>query len=179
MADKRVYIVVGPESSGTKLVTRLFCESGCWGDYGHDQRLDAYVDGKSRWPVPSNVGEIVFRRSIPHGRKWPDLMEIRERFAARYYAPFWVVTVRDWYCTIHSAAANRHKPSVSQARKSLLREWAYIGRYLEELSEYCFVNTSYLFKAPSQALRNLSYWTGFEFKPGIEEIIFDADAKYK
>jgi hypothetical protein len=179
MASRKAFLVTGPESSGTKLVTRLFVESGCWGDYGHEQRLDAYVEGRSRWPVPSGEKAVVFRRSVPHGGGWPDLAEIQEKFVARHYDPFWVVTVRDWYCTIHSAAVNRHKPSVSQARKSLLREWAYIGKHLEELSEFCFVNTSYLFKDPLQGLRSLSYWTGFEFRPGIEEIIFDADAKYK
>jgi LPS sulfotransferase NodH len=50
--DKRAFLVLGPESSGTRLMTKLLMVAGCYGDDGHVQRLD-------RDPLPNVPFEVV------------------------------------------------------------------------------------------------------------------------
>lgn len=64
MNGKRAIMVLGPEASGTRLVTRILIAAGCMGDGGHDQRLD--------WEPPT-ADLIVWRRSLPHDNVWPDI----------------------------------------------------------------------------------------------------------
>lgn len=82
MAERRLFLVVGSESSGTRMLAGAFIAAGCFGDAGHDQRLDSAVFGSLKagdWPA-------VLRRSYPHGLAWPILDRyqalLRERFQA-------------------------------------------------------------------------------------------------
>ena len=54
------FLVIGPESSGTRMLAQAFISSGCFGDAGHSQRLDRDI----------SVGKTpkVLRSSLPHGR---------------------------------------------------------------------------------------------------------------
>ncbi len=62
---KRAILVLGPESSGTRLATHILVKAGCVGDDNHVQRLD--------WWPPDGASPIVWRRSLPHMKFWPDL----------------------------------------------------------------------------------------------------------
>lgn len=66
------HLVLGPESSGTRLVTRILIKAGAYGHDTHEQSLD--------WNPPPHQGshnlqpeELVWRRSLPHDNLWPDL----------------------------------------------------------------------------------------------------------
>lgn len=83
----RAYLVLGPESSGTRFVTRLLISAGCYGDDGHQQRWDTEAPA---------VSPIVWRRSFPHADIWPDIGLMLERLHG--YEVKALVTVRDHYC---------------------------------------------------------------------------------
>ena len=74
---KRAFLVLGPGTSGMRLMTRLLIAAGCYGDDGDDQRLDH--------GLPADEALIVWRRSLPHRGEWPDLRAmIRGLEAAGY-----------------------------------------------------------------------------------------------
>ena len=93
-------IVIGPESSGTRMVTRLLLEKGCLGDAEHNQHWDknpiTHVNKTKNKPV-------VWRKSVPHGRKWPDMLEMKSKLENAGHAEITVVVIlRDWYPQIKS-----------------------------------------------------------------------------
>jgi len=59
------FLVVGGESTGTRLVTEVLIALGCHGDSGHKQRLDTDIDKGEDIPMP-----FVWRRSMPHQKKF-------------------------------------------------------------------------------------------------------------
>lgn len=61
---KRAMLVIGPESSGTRLTTSILIAAGCFGDSDYYQRMD--------WRLPTEL-LVVWRRSLPHDNSWPDL----------------------------------------------------------------------------------------------------------
>lgn len=90
MTDKRCFIVVGVESSGTRYVTRMLISGGCRGSGEHHQPL---VDQPGTWipvvPVPADK-PLVFRRSFPHGvgdgdSNWPDIEQMMNQVESAGY----------------------------------------------------------------------------------------------
>lgn len=61
---RKAVLVLGPEASGTRLVTRIVIAAGYAGNSDHVQYYD--------WQPPKE-DQIVWRRSLPHGNAWPDL----------------------------------------------------------------------------------------------------------
>lgn len=74
--SKTAFLILGPQNSGTKMLTAAFIAGGCQGDAGHVQRFDT---------EPFTGEKIVFRRSLPHGGAWPDLIGITDRMRAAGY----------------------------------------------------------------------------------------------
>jgi len=173
---KKAFLVVGPESSGTKLVTQLFCMAGCAGDFEHKQRLDDFVVG-GLFPREMKGKDIVFRRSVPHGGEFPDLLAIERKFKEREYEIGWVVIFRDWYANICSAPKYGHKRSIREAQNRLPEEWKYIAGYIPKFENFYFLLSSQLFVKPRRALFGLSVWAGLGLIQH-SSIIKDADEKY-
>jgi len=73
---KVAYIVIGPEGSGTRMMTKALIEGGCSGEAGHQQNLD--LAPFSEFAHLPDV--MVFRRSLPHARYWPDIQLYIEAF---------------------------------------------------------------------------------------------------
>ena len=89
--NKRAYLVLGPEGSGTKLVTRLFVEAGCQGEWSHKQKFDR----------EGPAGElVVVRRSYPHNGSWPNLKTLAGQLLE--YEVRAVVMIRTYRCTVAS-----------------------------------------------------------------------------
>ena len=95
--SRKAYLVVGPESSGTRIVTRLFVEAGCVGSFEHSQPLDKFLRLK-RMTLDnySESEKFVLRRSVPHGTKFPDLKHINDRFVANGCKTTWIILLREW-----------------------------------------------------------------------------------
>ncbi len=85
---RRAYLILGPESSGTRMATQMLLAAGCIGDGEHEQRWD------DTWP--DGETPIVWRRSIPHGGEWPPLDLMIFRLSERGYKVYALVMSRDW-----------------------------------------------------------------------------------
>jgi hypothetical protein len=92
------YLVFGPEGSGTRYVTSILIQAGCEGDHSHFQRWD-------RSPI-RHEGIIVWRRSFPHGFKWPDIDLMVNRLRPRPIVG--VVCTRDMWCVSRSHMKIHH-----------------------------------------------------------------------
>lgn len=121
MKPHDAFIVVGPESTGTRLVTRLLISAGCAGTGEHVQVWDSSL------PSPDRNGAAVWRRSIPHNRKWPSLVDMQRTLLAQGYRTIRVVvTCRDWHATQESQVKARHVPHQHAARKNIQRAYLHI-----------------------------------------------------
>ena len=89
--ESRAFLVLGPESSGTRLMTRLLMAAGCEGDDGHDQRWD------EQFPDPAERPLIVWRRSVPHRGEWHDADWMIPELLDDGYAVSIVIMSRDWH----------------------------------------------------------------------------------
>ena len=91
---KRCFLIVGPESSGNRLLGAILTRAGCAGRASTDQRWDRTL------PVKATPAMII--RSFPHGEDWPDLSEIYCTLEERGYQVTTLVTVRHPAATIGS-----------------------------------------------------------------------------
>lgn len=184
---KKVFIVVGPESSGTRVITRLFCMSGCVGDYGHEQRLDRFVynEGVEKGieicgVLGRDCETIVLRRSIPYDSdRRPDILGIGAKFRSAGFEPYYIVTIRDWTCNAASKINMGHGTNLDMAKDSLVEEWSDIGAMFAGFNgKFCIVMTSSLFTNPERVISGLEDWTGLVFTKEAYKVVFDADSKY-
>ncbi len=106
MTPKCAFLVLGPESSGTRLMTRILIAAGCAGDDGHEQRWDAETP---------TVDKIVWRRSLPHGGQWPKLQTMLSCLYDANYAVQGLIMSRDWYAMSQSQVAAGHARNTDQA----------------------------------------------------------------
>ena len=110
---KTAYFVLGPESSGTRMLTEALCRCGIYGDAGHVQRMDDLDFAKT-------PERIVFRRSLPHGgataRHWPAIAGIVLRMREAGYRVVPILILRDLDATVKSQVAFPHVPNEAEAR---------------------------------------------------------------
>lgn len=119
MALRYAFLVLGPESSGTRMWTRVLMACGCYGDAGHQQRIDELG-------FPELGGRLlVWRRSLPHGGKWPDLGGMARKLREAKYAPHALVCTRDWWATIQSQIRNGHEETKERAEANIRRAYGH------------------------------------------------------
>lgn len=109
---KRAVLVLGPESSGTRLVTRILIEAGCAGSDNHVQPFD--------WTPPNDESPIVWRRSLPHMKRWLDLGEMTRYLRTLGYMVSAVITDRKTQPMIQ-AQARDHTKNTQMARSNIAR----------------------------------------------------------
>lgn len=112
MNQKIAYLVAGPESSETRMLTKAIISSGVFGDYGHVQRLDNLKFG-------DRPDKIVLRRSLPHAHAWPDLDKICTTMEAAGYEVRRVAITRNEYITALSQIRNGHAPNMNVAKSNI------------------------------------------------------------
>jgi hypothetical protein len=121
----KAFLVVGPESSGTHLSTRLLMNAGCFGDTGHPQAIDR--DG-----FPDDNPLIVWRRSLPFAGRWPNLPQMVNRLD-RYDTVTAIITCRDWHAMISSQLVKGHarggEDALSNIRHAYKRIYHMLGRF--------------------------------------------------
>jgi len=118
---KRAFFVVGPESSGTRHLTKVLMDGGCFGDDGHVQRMDD-LNFQGR---PDN---IVLRRSIPHARRWPNLLHIIQTMQKAGYFVTTLAMVRDQYAMARSQVRIGHVPDTDTAWQNIDRAYGQIAK---------------------------------------------------
>lgn len=128
---KKLVFVLGPESSGTRGTTQLLIENGYWGQWAHAQELDRFVDGCDiREVVPDEVEKVVFRRSIPHGGIYPDLMLIDSYFTNVNYSITWLIVIRNIPETMRSKLMRKHARDENQAVLDTFYQYLWLGEFI-------------------------------------------------
>lgn len=106
--EKRAFLVLGPESSGTKMLTRSIMLAGAYGQDTHVQKMDDLNFG-DRPPL------IVFRRSIPHASKTPNIKKIYDLISKAGYKVTPIFIRRNDSCTANSQIRNGYVNNIQDA----------------------------------------------------------------
>lgn len=119
------YLVLGAESSGNRLMTRVLIAAGCAGVAGAQQALDDAIP-------PADGTPIVWLRSVPHGRVFPDIAAHIHLLDAAGYCVRCVVMHRDFHAQTHSQVAARHVQTLEQAQMHVRLAYQRIYAALSE-----------------------------------------------
>lgn len=114
-------MVLGPESSGTRLLTMVMVQAGCIGGTGHWQWWDDH-------DFEDDDELVVWRRSFPHGRDrgWPKLQQMVERLQLAGYEVRAVVTVREQFALVNSQLKRGFAADPEAARLQVSEAYARI-----------------------------------------------------
>lgn len=178
---RKAFLVCGPESSGNKLTTQLFCMAGCAGTWTEPQDLNHFVAGREH-DITKIIGKaqvLVYIQSIPGGPIYrPDLPAIKRRFESAGFPTSTIIVSRDWHACTKSKLLHGHQSSLTTAWSELEQEWIHVGQCLLHLRPFYILSTSYLFLSPTRALIGLEHFTGLQFPKSARALIDDADAKH-
>lgn len=189
---RKVFFVLGGESTGTRLTTRLLVDAGCFGDVDHDQRIDMWVY-KHIGSLEKRIEKgqsLVWRRSFPHGEKYPDIMKDLVDPAFRLYGVnhdddvMFLVTMRNWLCAAKSAVAARHcntkEEAIDRLKVAYVKIFAFFANH--PTFDYRVVNYEWLTSWKPFALTSLYRDCGLEVDPWriavIAETLVNANDKW-
>lgn len=142
------FIVAGPESSGTRLLARVFLAAGCRGCAEHEQPFDAQLP-------PASLGDpIVWRRSVPHNVDLkPDLLSMRNQLQTAGYRVRLVIVSRDWRCAAHSQAkrglASSYEHAIGRIREATSH---LLVQAIAGFEDYLIVSYDNLVEHPREVL---------------------------
>lgn len=175
---KTMYIIAGPDGSGTRLVLRMFLYAGCFGDApGQNSRgytpwrLKQVYDGlKTLSQVAGDAERLAIRVGTTHlaSNQLPGYRKYRGVFTKFGCSIFWVILVRRpcrYNFSYHFDRSTRFYPPVF----SLIHECG---------DDFCILDTSLLFKDPDNVIYELGQCTKLNFA-GFPESIYDADKKWE
>lgn len=115
---RRALLVLGAESTGTRLLTRMLIAGGCVGDDTHEQRWDK--------EVPARQPLIVLRRSVPHAGEFVRVDAFVKRVRVWGYQAEALVIWRDFRAAARSQVVSGHQPTEQAAAAMLERAYARI-----------------------------------------------------
>ncbi len=146
--DKVAYLVVGPESHGSHLVTDILINAGCVGHAGNhvpwQPENKVLLRGlKKPWEYafptdlqpwdnhpPSQENPIVWRRSLPHGKKWINLSQMVRDLRSRGYQTKIVVVSRDTHSGLQSQLKWQHVKDSQTGLANIPKAYLHIFRHL-------------------------------------------------
>ena len=109
---RRAFFIVGPESSGTRITTKILLENGCFGSDKHSQPTDGLRDPDTLNPYDF----VVIRRSIPHNKYYPDIGQIYGYLhSAGFENVHTIVTTRNWNYIARSQVKEGYAGAESEA----------------------------------------------------------------
>lgn len=168
MVSKCAFLVVGPENSGTRCITKLLIAAGCEGDGEHKQRFDKH---------PPTEPLVVWRRSVPHAEKWPNLSAMVELLRQSGYAVTAVVTTRDWKCMIRSQIDRVHAVNKKEAIDHLRVAYPHIFQHLSAKNvPFFLLSFDMLVQRPRETVEWLL--SNLELSVPEDFEIYDANVKY-
>ena len=163
----KAILILGPEATGTRLLTTILISAGAVGDATHFQPFD---DGNISGDL------IVWRRSVPHMKKWLNLQDMLESLEG--YDVCAVVTVRDWWCTEKSQVRNAHVPNVETAAVNMARSYREIFGQLATFNvPFSVVVYESLVAYPHSVQRALMSDLGLDFPRRFVSVV-DGNRKY-
>lgn len=160
----RSVLVLGPESSGTKLTAQILVSNGCAGTF-----TDAQGWFPRGWPPAT--GCFVTRCSLPHGMVWYEPLELIRRFEVDAV----IVTVRERQAMIRSQIARGHVHSAGEARAHIRRALRAIATVLESYENVYVLPYEALVLLP-QAQESLLNWLGLPLRATVP--VYDGDSKH-
>ncbi len=100
---RHCFLVVGPEGSGTRMMTDALISVGCFEEVVH-------YNARKEPSIYPHRQRIVFRRSLPHSSPeqdavWPDLKALRQMVEYFDYQVQPILMIRDWHAMISSQNA--------------------------------------------------------------------------
>lgn len=110
--SKRSFFVVGPESTGTRMLMRALILSGAYEDN------DKWDVGNSPDFMDITADTIAVHRSLPHGQNWPDLQDLLVAIRKGGYEVIPLMMTRDINATMKSQVKRDY---VINERHALLR----------------------------------------------------------
>jgi len=120
---KRAFLILGPESSGCRFFTKILVNSGCVGSSVHRQPWD------ERDPTED---KIVWRRSVPHSNRWPDVEGMIDRLQNLGYKVMAFVTTREWHSMIKSQIKAPHVSDYAEGYAKLQKSYPIIFKALDK-----------------------------------------------
>ena len=166
----RAFLVLGPESSGTRLLTRLLIAAGCEGSAAHHQPFDEQT--------PEGVSPLVWRRSVPQRGHWPDIASMVGELRRRNYSVHAIVTMRDWLPSAGSQVRAGHVADRVQAYTHLARAYPHIFAELGRAGvPFVCVTYAGLVGRPDKMLGWLTAYLSLPTPNGFEDV-FDADERW-
>ena len=115
----KAYLVLGPESSGTRLTTRILINNGC---AGSDQHLQPFDMG-----IPEDVhGPIVWRRSLPHNGQWDCPEKLIEKLVMGNRGVITIACMRSVHAIAMSQVTKNHVFDSDGARQHIRKAYCKI-----------------------------------------------------
>lgn len=169
MSDTQAILVLGAESTGTRLVTRILLYAGCHGSDQGRQPFDREI------PVPGRK-PIVWRRSMPHAREFVEVGKLVTTLRDKGYRVAAVVTTRDWQAAALSQVAAGHVDNQTQAWRNLQQAYPLIFNALDvHYVPYVMVNYESLVMNSEAVITWLAGRFGL-WIPTVE--VYDGNAKW-
>lgn len=161
---KRAFVVLGPESSGTRLMTRLLMAAGCVGDGDHWQRWDELQ--------PEEELIVIRRHRVLPSRvpPWATSDNLVLALQAIGYNVFAVIVTRDWHATACSQIAAPHAPDAHTALASMRNTWRNIFANLPADVPFEVVSYESIVQRPRQTLSMLCQRVGLPPPAGLEAV---------
>jgi hypothetical protein len=108
------------------MMTHFFMGMGYEGDHGHSQPWD---DMKFR----EYPDRIVFRRSVPHGGAWPDIVGILQKMQMANYTPYGIFTWRDPRYMALSQVKGHHVANTDEGLDNIAKAVVYMDTAFQEI----------------------------------------------
>jgi hypothetical protein len=159
---------MGPASSGTRMLTEAFINVGCFGDKGHEQRLDK-IDLKGAPDL------IVWRRSVPHGIEWVNLKSYYDKLKVYHYELKPIMIFRDKYFTVLSQMRKSYVHSGEEAHLNIMRAINHIYNQLAKIELLPFA-ISYESFIDNAKIRKL-FFRQFDLPEPVMDF-YDGNKKY-
>ena len=172
-------LVTGPESSGTKLITRILIEMGYKGEYTHEQTLDKLVDNNVPLKLNNNPKDhYVLRRSVPHYKikQFPDYAEIKDWAISNKLKFKTIITFRNAVPCLLSKVLRKHNEALPDYTL-LMDQFTYIAENIYMLRPFLVVSTSFLTVSPQRSLFEIANFLQKDILTQID-CIYDMDEKH-
>ena len=169
----KAIFVLGAESSGTRLMTRLLIRAGCTGDDTHVQPFDT-----TGLPPAAFGHDVVWRRSLPHGGAWPDVAGMIETARGLGYDVRVVFMHREDEPLIQSQLAAPHVKTREEAVANIDRAYRdYHARLSDWQVSHYNVTYERLTANGWSVMLELLRWLDLTTVMG--EPLYDGNAKYR
>lgn len=165
----KAFLVLGAESTGTRLVTRVLVHYGCFGDFTHEQRLDSGLEIAAG-------NDFVWRRSMPHNADWPNPYRLVEKIKQFNYTPVVIITIRDMYATVNSQLNAGHVSTIAQGEENYVSAYERIFSFIAQsrITPHIITYGNFV-KRPVQVMQKIMPHVA---PVQLDFIISDQNAKY-